>query len=264
MNILVYLSLMVICLWLPMLTDRIAHNRKAIVCPMIDVIDHDNFGYETQAGDAMRGAFDWEMYYKRIPIPAQLQKNDPSEPFEWVLPLVSIVPLGSDHWSGGSQWLNHRPSLFTSRQWLTFIIIIDPRGMVDWQGYDGFCPILFFYSSSTWFYFWLKRNMHQCDFVYPSNISGFLFLHFDLLCSKPLMGHLKLQHSHHAADINHHLATRQISVWALCDVLSLHHSQCDFCVTSSFITWTWTWASPSHDPKALALTSFSALNQAWL
>lgn len=68
--------------WLPPLLDRIADNRKTIVCPMIDVIDHDNFGYETQAGDAMRGAFDWEMYYKRIPIPAQLQKSDPSDPFE--------------------------------------------------------------------------------------------------------------------------------------------------------------------------------------
>uniref|UniRef100_A0A665TPU5 Polypeptide N-acetylgalactosaminyltransferase n=1 Tax=Echeneis naucrates TaxID=173247 RepID=A0A665TPU5_ECHNA len=57
--------------WLPPLLDRIAQNRKTIVCPMIDVIDHDNFGYETQAGDAMRGAFDWEMYYKRIPIPTE-------------------------------------------------------------------------------------------------------------------------------------------------------------------------------------------------
>ncbi|KAM4038943.1 polypeptide N-acetylgalactosaminyltransferase 10 [Anomaloglossus baeobatrachus] len=68
--------------WLPPLLDRIAQNRKTIVCPMIDVIDHDNFGYETQAGDAMRGAFDWEMFYKRIPIPSELQKSDPSDPFE--------------------------------------------------------------------------------------------------------------------------------------------------------------------------------------
>uniref|UniRef100_A0A8C3E790 Polypeptide N-acetylgalactosaminyltransferase n=1 Tax=Corvus moneduloides TaxID=1196302 RepID=A0A8C3E790_CORMO len=68
--------------WLPPLLDRIARNRKTIVCPMIDVIDHDHFGYETQAGDAMRGAFDWEMYYKRIPIPPELQKPDPSDPFE--------------------------------------------------------------------------------------------------------------------------------------------------------------------------------------
>ena len=64
------------------LSDRIAQNRKTIVCPMIDVIDHDNFGYDTQAGDAMRGAFDWEMYYKRIPIPPELQRADPSDPFE--------------------------------------------------------------------------------------------------------------------------------------------------------------------------------------
>ncbi|XP_064452691.1 polypeptide N-acetylgalactosaminyltransferase 10 isoform X2 [Mirounga angustirostris] len=68
--------------WLPPLLDRIAQNRKTIVCPMIDVIDHDDFRYETQAGDAMRGAFDWEMYYKRIPIPPELQKADPSDPFE--------------------------------------------------------------------------------------------------------------------------------------------------------------------------------------
>ncbi|XP_036976240.1 polypeptide N-acetylgalactosaminyltransferase 10-like [Acanthopagrus latus] len=68
--------------WLPPLLDRIAQNRKTIVCPMIDVIDHDNFGYDTQAGDAMRGAFDWEMYYKRIPIPPELQGENPIEPFE--------------------------------------------------------------------------------------------------------------------------------------------------------------------------------------
>uniref|UniRef100_A0A8C7WR90 Polypeptide N-acetylgalactosaminyltransferase n=1 Tax=Oryzias sinensis TaxID=183150 RepID=A0A8C7WR90_9TELE len=68
--------------WLPPLLDRIVQNRKTIVCPMIDVIDHDNFGYGTQAGDAMRGAFDWEMYYKRIPIPAEMRTDDPTEPFE--------------------------------------------------------------------------------------------------------------------------------------------------------------------------------------
>ncbi|XP_053920611.1 polypeptide N-acetylgalactosaminyltransferase-like 6 isoform X2 [Cuculus canorus] len=62
--------------------DQIALNHKTIVCPMIDVIDHNHFGYEAQAGDAMRGAFDWEMYYKRIPIPPELQRDDPSDPFE--------------------------------------------------------------------------------------------------------------------------------------------------------------------------------------
>ncbi|KAI4884486.1 hypothetical protein NFI96_008955 [Prochilodus magdalenae] len=68
--------------WLPPLLDQIAHNPRTIVCPMIDVIDHNHFGYEAQAGDAMRGAFDWEMYYKRIPIPPELQGPDPSNPYE--------------------------------------------------------------------------------------------------------------------------------------------------------------------------------------
>ncbi|TRY64534.1 hypothetical protein DNTS_022655 [Danionella cerebrum] len=61
--------------------DRIALNRKTIVCPMIDVINHDDFHYESQAGDAMRGAFDWEMNYKRLAIPVELANSDDSEPF---------------------------------------------------------------------------------------------------------------------------------------------------------------------------------------
>ncbi|XP_022086199.1 polypeptide N-acetylgalactosaminyltransferase-like 6 [Acanthaster planci] len=54
--------------WLPPLLERIALNRKCIACPMIDVIGNEDFHYESQAGDIMRGAFDWELYYKRIPI----------------------------------------------------------------------------------------------------------------------------------------------------------------------------------------------------
>uniref|UniRef100_UPI00358E7998 polypeptide N-acetylgalactosaminyltransferase-like 6 isoform X2 n=1 Tax=Myxine glutinosa TaxID=7769 RepID=UPI00358E7998 len=68
--------------WLPPLLDRIAKDPRTIACPMIDVIGHDHFGYEAQAGDAMRGAFDWEMYYKRIPLPPEIYRPDPSEPFE--------------------------------------------------------------------------------------------------------------------------------------------------------------------------------------
>ena len=62
--------------------EPIAMDRTTVTCPMIDVIHKDTFGYETQAGDAMRGAFDWELYYKRIPIPPEKQLDDPSSPFE--------------------------------------------------------------------------------------------------------------------------------------------------------------------------------------
>ncbi|XP_071951466.1 polypeptide N-acetylgalactosaminyltransferase 10-like [Antedon mediterranea] len=69
--------------WLPPLLERIALNKKRIVCPMIDVIGNDDWHYETQAGDAMRGAFDWELYYKRIPINEEerLRRVHNSEPF---------------------------------------------------------------------------------------------------------------------------------------------------------------------------------------
>lgn len=68
--------------WLPPLLHPISLDRKTVVCPMIDIIDNENFQYITQPGDAMRGAFDWELYYKRIPIPPEKRPKDPSEPFE--------------------------------------------------------------------------------------------------------------------------------------------------------------------------------------
>nr|XP_028600378.1 polypeptide N-acetylgalactosaminyltransferase-like 6 [Podarcis muralis] len=84
--------------WLPPLLNQIALNHKTIVCPMIDVIDHNHFGYEAQAGDAMRGAFDWEMYYKRIPIPPELLRADPSDPFELLLSAAQNLKRVAETW----------------------------------------------------------------------------------------------------------------------------------------------------------------------
>ena len=99
------------------LSDRIAQNRKTIVCPMIDVIDHDNFGYDTQAGDAMRGAFDWEMYYKRIPIPPELQGENPIEPFEWVTRHFYCTKLKDE----SALW---RVDFFSMKRRLTFTLFV--------------------------------------------------------------------------------------------------------------------------------------------
>lgn len=68
--------------WLPPLLQPIAENKKTIVCPMIDIIDKDDFHYIAQPGDAMRGGFDWELWYKRIPIPRELKPKDLSDPFD--------------------------------------------------------------------------------------------------------------------------------------------------------------------------------------
>lgn len=68
--------------WLPPLLQPIVEDRETVVCPMIDIIDKDDFRYIAQPGDAMRGGFDWELWYKRIPIPRELKPKDLSDPFE--------------------------------------------------------------------------------------------------------------------------------------------------------------------------------------
>lgn len=46
------------------------------------MISDDSFAYTAQDNGA-RGAFDWELYYKRLPLLPQ-SNSDPSEPFEFV------------------------------------------------------------------------------------------------------------------------------------------------------------------------------------
>ncbi|XP_015113732.1 N-acetylgalactosaminyltransferase 6 isoform X2 [Diachasma alloeum] len=66
--------------WLPPLLEPIAESYKTCVCPFIDVIAYDSFEYRAQ-DEGARGAFDWELYYKRLPLlPEDLKR--PAEPFK--------------------------------------------------------------------------------------------------------------------------------------------------------------------------------------
>jgi polypeptide N-acetylgalactosaminyltransferase len=66
--------------WLPPLLEPIAKDYKTCVCPFIDVIAYENFEYKAQ-DEGARGAFDWELYYKRLPLlPEDLKR--PTEPFK--------------------------------------------------------------------------------------------------------------------------------------------------------------------------------------
>ena len=72
--------------WLPPLIEPIALNYKTSVCPFIDIIKWENFAYIAQ-DEGARGAFDWGMYYKRLPLlPDHADK--PAEPFEYVCRLM--------------------------------------------------------------------------------------------------------------------------------------------------------------------------------
>ncbi|KAL4719347.1 hypothetical protein ACJJTC_000014, partial [Scirpophaga incertulas] len=66
--------------WLPPLLEPIALNYRTVVCPFIDVVAYDTFEYRAQ-DEGARGAFDWELFYKRLPV---LPKDDARmpEPFE--------------------------------------------------------------------------------------------------------------------------------------------------------------------------------------
>ncbi|KAI5732458.1 hypothetical protein M8J76_000430 [Diaphorina citri] len=66
--------------WLPPLLEPIAENYKTCVCPFIDVISYEDFEYRAQ-DEGARGAFDWEMLYKRLPLLPEDLKH-PAEPFK--------------------------------------------------------------------------------------------------------------------------------------------------------------------------------------
>lgn len=66
--------------WLPPLLEPIAQNYRTVVCPFIDVIDFENFAYRAQ-DEGARGAFDWELYYKRLPLLPEDLKH-PTDPFK--------------------------------------------------------------------------------------------------------------------------------------------------------------------------------------
>lgn len=66
--------------WLPPLLEPIAENWKTVVCPFIDVIDYETFAYRAQ-DEGARGAFDWEMFYKRLPL-LKSDLQHPAEPFK--------------------------------------------------------------------------------------------------------------------------------------------------------------------------------------
>ena len=62
------------------MADPIARDYRTVVCPFIDVIDMNNFEYRAQ-DEGKRGAFDWELYYKRLDLlPEDLER--PTEPFK--------------------------------------------------------------------------------------------------------------------------------------------------------------------------------------
>lgn len=66
--------------WLPPLLHEIVLDKRTAVCPMIDVIDDATFEYTAQ-DEGARGAFDWILDYKRLPL-LESDNNNRTKPFE--------------------------------------------------------------------------------------------------------------------------------------------------------------------------------------
>ena len=67
---------------MPPLIEPIVLNYTTAVCPFIDVINEETFAITAQDNGA-RGAFDWELFYKRLPLVHEKKIGyDPTEPFE--------------------------------------------------------------------------------------------------------------------------------------------------------------------------------------
>lgn len=69
------------------ISEPIAKDYKTCVCPFIDVVDFENFQYRAQ-DEGARGAFDWEFFYKRLPLLPEDLKH-PTEPFKYDIFLFS-------------------------------------------------------------------------------------------------------------------------------------------------------------------------------
>lgn len=70
--------------WLEPLLTRIKHNRKAVPCPIIDIINDNTFQYQ-KGIEMFRGGFNWNLQFRWYGMPNSLAKEhlmDPTGPIE--------------------------------------------------------------------------------------------------------------------------------------------------------------------------------------
>jgi len=85
--------------WLEPLLAEIAENRKAVVCPIIDVISDDSFEYVT-ASDMTWGGFNWKLnfrWYRVPPREMERRNNDRSRPLHTPAMAGGLFSIDKDY-----------------------------------------------------------------------------------------------------------------------------------------------------------------------
>ncbi|KAM3723577.1 putative N-acetylgalactosaminyltransferase [Dirofilaria immitis] len=68
--------------WIEPLLARIKENRKAVVCPVIDVINERTFAYQ-KGIELFRGGFNWNLQFRWYAVPPEIiksRRDDPTKP----------------------------------------------------------------------------------------------------------------------------------------------------------------------------------------
>ncbi|VDO25917.1 unnamed protein product [Onchocerca flexuosa] len=76
--------------WLEPLLARIKENRKAVVCPVIDVINERTFAYQ-KGIELFRGGFNWNLQFRWYALPPEMVKSRSEDPTK---PIVSPTMAG--------------------------------------------------------------------------------------------------------------------------------------------------------------------------
>lgn len=91
--------------WLEPLLERIRQDSRAVVCPIIDVINMDTFEYVGASAD-LTGGFDWNLVFKwdyMTPEERKSRRNDPTAPIRTPMIAGGLFSIDKDwFWKSGS------------------------------------------------------------------------------------------------------------------------------------------------------------------
>ena len=90
--------------WLEPLLHRIGENRKAVVCPVIDILNDDTFQY-TKSFSLHWGAFNWDLHFRWYTMgPSEIEnrKSNSTAPYRTPVMAGGLFSIDREYfWQSG-------------------------------------------------------------------------------------------------------------------------------------------------------------------